>query len=125
MPICPFSEFIFTRFALNEIILRILYTVSKLAVSTGREENSLEMRPSTHSTPPPPLDGCPVRGTKHGTTKEELVSRNIQEVAQEGGIWGRTKEMGSLRFYREKDWLVFCLKCQTVLWQNAKGFSVK
>ena len=33
--------------------------------------------------------------------------------------------MGSLRFYREKDWLVFCLKCQTVLWQNAKGFSVK
>ena len=38
------------------------------------------------SPPPPPLDGCPVRGTKHGTTKEELVSRNIQEVAQEGGI---------------------------------------
>ena len=43
---------------------------------------SLSITPS----PPPPLDGFPVRGTKHGTTKEELVSRNIQEVAQEGGI---------------------------------------
>ena len=51
-----------------------------------REQRSTLGTGSLSIPPPPPLDGCPVRGTKHGTTKEELVSRNIQEVAQEGGI---------------------------------------
>ena len=65
---------------------QLFKTQRKCKTSFVHREQRSTLGTGSLSIPPPPLDGCPVRGTKHGTTKEELESRNIQEVAQEGGI---------------------------------------
>lgn len=37
-------------------------------------------------SPPPPSDGCPARGTKQGTTKEEPVSKETKRLPQKQSI---------------------------------------